>query len=311
MERNSFDAIAYFYAMASKNKLAIEKGFQPVTISNSDNLEGLFEQYRDYDRFVAISDTNSGNLSSPDGTYGFTKNRAYTVFILSAYEYDNMQSRQEELELCRELFRQFVSKILRDKYLYDEKQMYFDTHAIPNQEIGRYYLSGMTGLHFTLYVQEPIDLRGWADMMVTIWRENILRMGILRTGTLKDSLSYNVSDTNGQISIAHQFMLYGIFVARGTGKGYRRGNSGKDDENGLQFLGKSYRKAHKLGKPRQKREWWFPKYMGSLQVLSEVERSLYGEAYMGTLSNVLSAVFGGETVTASDGSSVTHVLMSY
>ena len=62
------------------------------------------------------------------------------------------------LELCRELFRQFVSKILRDKYLYDEKQMYFDTHAIPNQEIGRYYLSGMTGLHFTLYVQEPIDL---------------------------------------------------------------------------------------------------------------------------------------------------------
>ena len=158
MERNNFDAIAYFYAMASKNKLAIEKGFQPVTISNSDNLEGLFEQYRDYDRFVAISDTNSGNLSSPDGTYGFTKNRAYTVFILSAYEYDNMQSRQEELELCRELFRQFVSKILRDKYLYDEKQMYFDTHAIPNQEIGRYYLSGMTGLHFTLYVQEPIDL---------------------------------------------------------------------------------------------------------------------------------------------------------
>ena len=153
--------------------------------------------------------------------------------------------------------------------------------------------------------------RGWADMMVTIWRENILRMGIIRTGTLKDSLSYNVSDTNGQISIAHQFMLYGIFVARGTGKGYRRGNSGKDDENGLQFLGKSYRKAHKLGKPRQKREWWFPKYMGSLQVLSEVERSLYGEAYMGTLSNVLSAVFGGETVTASDGSSVTHVFMSY
>ena len=41
---------------------------------------------------------------------------------------------------------------------YDEKQMYFDTHAIPNQEIGRYYLSGMTGLHFTLYVQEPVDL---------------------------------------------------------------------------------------------------------------------------------------------------------
>lgn len=144
--------------MAEHNKLAQEKGFVPVTISNSDNLEGLFEEYRDNDRFVAISDTNSGNLSSSDGAYGFSKRRAYTVFILSAYEYDNMQSRQEELDLCRELFHQFVSRIIRDKYQYEEKMMYFDTHTIPNQEIGRYYLSGMTGLHFTLYVQEPIDL---------------------------------------------------------------------------------------------------------------------------------------------------------
>lgn len=144
--------------MAEHNKLAQEKGFIPVTISNSDNLEGLFEEYRDSDRFIAISDTNSGNLSSSDGAYGFSKRRAYTVFILSAYEYNNMQSRQEELDLCRELFHQFVSRIIRDKYQYEEKMMYFDTHTIPNQEIGRYYLSGMTGLHFTLYVQEPIDL---------------------------------------------------------------------------------------------------------------------------------------------------------
>ena len=158
MENNHFDAIAYFVAMTCKNKLAVANGFQPVTISGPDNLEGLFEEYRDADRFVAISDTNSGNLSSPDGAYGFQKNRAYTVFILSAYEYGNMQSRQTELDLCRELFRQFVSKIIRDKYSYDEKQMYFDTHSIPNQEIGQYYLSGVTGLHFTLYVQEPVDL---------------------------------------------------------------------------------------------------------------------------------------------------------
>ena len=159
MENSRFDAIAYFYALTERNKLAQEKGFVPVTISNTDNLEGLMEEYRDNDRFVAVTDTNSGNLSSPDGAYGFSKRRAYTVFILSAYEYGNMQSRQEELELCRELFQQFVSRILRDKYLYDEKQMYFDTHAIPNQELGRYYLSGMAGLHFTLYVQEPVDLQ--------------------------------------------------------------------------------------------------------------------------------------------------------
>lgn len=158
MENDNFDAVAYFYSMTEHNRLAKEKGFLPVTISSTDNLEGLFEEYRDADRFVAVTDTNSGNLSSADGAYGFSRHRAYTVFILSAYEYGNIQSRQKELELCRTLFHQFVSKIIRDKYLYEEKMMYFDTHSIPNQEIGRYYLSGMTGLHFTLYVQEPIEL---------------------------------------------------------------------------------------------------------------------------------------------------------
>ena len=158
MERNCFDAIRYFTDMTRANKLAQGKGFMPVTISNTDNLEGLMEEYRDNDRFVAIADTSSGNLASPDGTYGFQKRRAYTVFILSAYEYGDMESRQLELELCRTIFHQFVSRIIHDKYRYEEKEMFFDTHAIPNQELGRYYLSGMTGLHFTLYTWEPIDL---------------------------------------------------------------------------------------------------------------------------------------------------------
>ena len=159
MENHNFDAISYFEQMTLHNKMAAQQGFHPVVISNTDNLEGLMEEYRDYDRFVAITDTSSGNLASPDGAYAFQKRRAYTVFILSAYEYGNMDARQNELELCRKLFHQFVSKIIHDKYQYEEKQMFFDTRSIPNQEIGRYYLSGMTGLHFTLYTWEPLDLQ--------------------------------------------------------------------------------------------------------------------------------------------------------
>lgn len=153
-----FDAITYFTQMAEHNKLAKKEGFKPVVISNTDNLEGLLEDYRDNDRFIAISDTNTGNLASPDGAYGFTKRRAFTVFILAAYNYQDMDDRQQQLELCRTLFLQFVSKIVADKYRYEDKMMNFDTQAIPNQELGRYYLSGMTGLFFTLYVSEPVDL---------------------------------------------------------------------------------------------------------------------------------------------------------
>ena len=159
-----FDAITYFTTITQQNKLAQKEGFLPITISGPDNLEGIFEEFRDNDRFVAISDTNTGNISSNDGAYGFFKRRAYTVFILSAYEYNNLSDRQQQLTLCRQLFLQFVTKILHDKYTYNsEELMYVDTQSIPNQEIGRYYLSGLTGLFFTIYVQEPLSLEFNAD----------------------------------------------------------------------------------------------------------------------------------------------------
>lgn len=153
-----FDAIAYFTAMTQENRLAVKEGFLPVPVSGPQHLEGLLEKYRDYDRFVAISDTSTGNLESQGGTDAFSKRRAYTVWLLSAYDYDDMADRQKELELCRELFRQFASRILHDKYQYSEQMMYIDTRSIPNQELSRYYLSGMTGLFFTIYVSEPVSL---------------------------------------------------------------------------------------------------------------------------------------------------------
>lgn len=154
-----FDAITYFKQMAEDNILCKQSGFKAVVISNSDNLEGLLESYRDNDRFIAISDTNTENLASEDGEYGFTKRRAFTVFILTAYEYPDMEARQRELDLCRQVFLQFVTRIIRDKYTYEEHYVQFETQSIPNRELGRYYLSGMTGLYFTLYTREPVDLQ--------------------------------------------------------------------------------------------------------------------------------------------------------
>lgn len=153
--------------------------------------------------------------------------------------------------------------------------------------------------------------QAWAKVMVTIWRENIMRLGILRTRKLHDDITWNVTDTGGQIAIAHQFMLYGIYVAHGVGNGYRHGNSGKDDENGLRFLDKGYRKEHKMGKPRQRRDWLYPRYLSSIDILTQVETELYGEAYMGTLSNVVEAIFGNVEVKGDRGTVVTGTMSRY
>ena len=115
MENISFDAIAYFYSLTERNRLAKEKGFVAVTISNTDNLEGLMEEYRDADRFVAVTDTNSGNLSSADGAYGFSKRRAYTLFLISPPADGNPPTRQAEREPSRGVFRQVLYTALRGK----------------------------------------------------------------------------------------------------------------------------------------------------------------------------------------------------
>lgn len=152
---------------------------------------------------------------------------------------------------------------------------------------------------------------GWTDMMVKIWKENMLNLGIFDTGRLYNRINGKVVNMEGMITITHQFMMYGIYVARGVGNGYRRGNSGKDDDNGLQFLDKFYRKEHKLGKPRHERDWFSRRYISSIKVLSEVERELYGNAYMGTLSNVVEAIFNDGTAKTVKGTNVTGTLKNF
>lgn len=169
--------------------------------------------------------------------------------------------------------------------------------------------------------------RSWTEMMVTIWQEKIRQLGIVDTMTLHNTLDYHISDAGGAIQIAHEFMLYGIYVAKGVGRGYRRGNSGLDDEDGLQFLGKSYRKANGLnkkrlrskksegkmtsGKPRQRRDWFTPRYLGSIDILTQVEVGLYGEGYLGTLSNVIGAMFGNVRISGSKGTVLTPTLSRF
>ena len=145
--------------------------------------------------------------------------------------------------------------------------------------------------------------KDWADMMITIWREQIMRLGIVDTMKLYNNITESIA-VSDQIVIAHEFMTYGIYMAAGVGKGYKKGNGGN-----LEILDPAYRKAHHLdkprprgpkwsithmstGKPRKKRDWFSKKYLRSVYVLTETERNFYGEAYLGTMSNVVQTIFG-------------------
>lgn len=141
--------------------------------------------------------------------------------------------------------------------------------------------------------------RSWAESMVQFWQEKMMKFTppIYDTGTLYKSLTSEIHP-GPSTTITHHFMEYGIYVAAGVGNGYRRGNSGKDDENGLQFLrGKKWNKGRGH---RQKRDWFSGKYRYSLYRLNDFENKYFGTAYMGMLCKELAEMYGNGIVM-SDG----------
>lgn len=111
----------------------------------------------------------------------------------------------------------------------------------------------------------------WTQNMGEYWRERMMKLKVYDTGALYNSIKGAI---RGQV-IEHRFLLYGIYVARGTGKYYRKGNGGN-----LEFL-EDWKKNFR--KHRQRRDWYSGKYFGSVRRLNETEAKYYGEAYMGLL----------------------------
>lgn len=149
--------------------------------------------------------------------------------------------------------------------------------------------SGLTG-SITEQDRERYEQQ-WTKFMVQFWQEKMMAFSppIYDTGRLHNTIT-GVLHPGSPTTIEHRFCEYGLYVAAGTGNGYRHGNSGLDDENGLQFLrGGNWNdgKGH-----RQRRDWFSKKYLYSIYRLNEFEASYYGINYQGLMSEALSALFG-------------------
>ena len=153
-----FDAFSYFRDLTKLNKLTSELGFTPTTCSTPASFEGMLQNMAKSKNFVVIDDTNEGNVAiNGDGSY--RKMMTYTVWILMRYKQFDMNDRQEKLNTCRKIFRQFLSKIVIDKYNWQEDyHTYTISDQIDSREIGAYFINGLTGVEFHLDVSEPLDL---------------------------------------------------------------------------------------------------------------------------------------------------------
>lgn len=158
MEQTQFDALEYFAKLGRKNKLATENGFVVDYCSGPDVLVPLMAEYRDSQNFIFVDDTTSSNTFS--NKTGWFERNVYCVHILAGYEHGDAEDYNRALQMCRKLFRQFLSRIIKDKesYKYGEKLLYLNTGNIYSNEYGRYSFNGCTGLFFQIQNDEPTDL---------------------------------------------------------------------------------------------------------------------------------------------------------
>lgn len=153
-----FSFLHYIQSLTQDNQLAQREGFAPVTCSGVGYLEGMLEQYQSQANFICTSDVCQESLHTASG--GWFKRRIFTVYILARYEYGNMADQELKMNLCREIFRQFTSRIIYDSQtLAAASNLYIDTSDIRSNELGGLFLNACTGLYFLLAIDEPTDLQ--------------------------------------------------------------------------------------------------------------------------------------------------------
>ena len=144
--------------LAAKNRLCQEHGFKAVFASGPDNIEGIMQEFRKTQNFIVIDDTTDNNVHSNKPGW-FTKS-VYTVWVVAGTTFNDHRDRAEKMDLCRRIFWQFLSKMIRDKasYAYGQGMMYLALERVYYRELGRYSFNGATGLYFMVENDVPTNL---------------------------------------------------------------------------------------------------------------------------------------------------------
>ena len=74
------------------------------------------------------------------------------------HEINNMKARQNRMDTMRELFRQFMSVLIKEQTKLQQNTIYLDPR-ISFQEIDKYFFSGCACAYFQIAVDTYTDLR--------------------------------------------------------------------------------------------------------------------------------------------------------
>ena len=150
-----WDAASFFENLTATNRLARSEGFTFCRVSGLDGFEEALHAMQQATAFCCVSDIADGytELNNTPRT-----RRIKTVFLAMRHAAEDMVARAECMEIMRELFRQFMSRLLPEKVRLEQNCIYLDPRITFN-EIDRYFFSGCACAYFQVAVDVFTDLR--------------------------------------------------------------------------------------------------------------------------------------------------------
>ena len=154
-----WDATTFFRDLVQKNKLAADEGFTFCRVSGLEGFEEALSNAQASTAFVCVSDIADGytDLNNTPRT-----RRVKTVFMAMRHAAEDMEQRSECMEIMRELFRQFMSVLIRERVRLEQNCIYLDPRISFN-EIDRYFFTGCACAYFQIAVDVFTDLRYRAE----------------------------------------------------------------------------------------------------------------------------------------------------
>lgn len=150
-----WDATAFFEQLCEHNRLARQENFVFCRCSGLEGFEEALTDMQTSQAICAVSDIADGytDLNNTPRT-----RRVKTIFLAMRHAAEDMEARNECMEIMRELFRQFMSRLILEKVKLEERCIYLDPRISFN-EIDRYFFSGCACAYFQIAVDCYTDLR--------------------------------------------------------------------------------------------------------------------------------------------------------
>ena len=155
MLKSDWSATDFFQNLVAKNKLANKNQFVLCKVSGLEGFEEALHATQQASAFCCVSDIADGytELNNTPRT-----RRIKTVFLAMRHAIDDMDARNECMEIMRELFRQLMSVLTLERVKLEQNCIYLDPRISFN-EIDRYFFSGCACAYFQIAVDCFTDLR--------------------------------------------------------------------------------------------------------------------------------------------------------